>query len=107
MSTENDMSRTDLAAQLARKCDLGKGASEEITKQLFEAIKESLAKPGDRLHIHGFGTFELRTLASRSGKSAFHENKPWTSPAKNVIRFKPSKTTVQVVEDKKPSKKSK
>ncbi|MCM1055025.1 MAG: HU family DNA-binding protein [Bacteroides sp.] len=60
------MTKAELTASIAEKTGLTKKASEEALTALVETISGALAK-GDKVQLVGFGTFEVRERAERTG----------------------------------------
>ncbi len=60
------MTKAELIAAVAEKTELTKAQSEKAVKATIEAITETLAK-GDSIQLVGFGTFEVRDRAARTG----------------------------------------
>ncbi len=60
------MNKKELAEVIAEKFDLTKGKSGEIVDTLFESITDALAD-GKKVEINGFGKFEVKTRAPRTG----------------------------------------
>ena len=62
------MNKGDLAAAVAEKTGLTKKASTEAIDVIFGAITEALANK-EKVQIIGFGTFETRERAERTGRN--------------------------------------
>lgn len=60
------MTKAELVAAVAGKTQLSKKDSEAAVKAVIETITETLGK-GDSIQLVGFGTFEVRERAARSG----------------------------------------
>ena len=60
------MNKTELINAVAEKCDLTKKDAEKALTAITETITEALAK-GDKVQLVGFGTFEVRERAARTG----------------------------------------
>lgn len=83
------MNKQELVASVAEKADLTKKDAEKAINAVIESIKVALNK-GDKVSLVGFGTFEVRTRAARSGRN------PQTGdtikiPAGKVPAFRPGK----------------
>lgn len=83
------MNKQELVASVADKAGLTKKDAEKCVNALVDAIKEALNK-GDKVSLVGFGTFEVRERAARSGRN------PQTGaaikiPAGKVPAFRPGK----------------
>ncbi len=60
------MNKVELIAAVAEKSGLSKKDSEKAVAAVLEAIKEAVAK-NDKVQLIGFGTFEVRERAARTG----------------------------------------
>jgi len=62
------MTKNELVEKVSKKVGLTKKASFEAVNATFGIIRESLSK-GDKVIITGFGTFRVRTRATRVGRN--------------------------------------
>ena len=62
------MTKNELIEKVAKKVGLTKKASVEAVNAVFSNIREGLAK-GDKIVISGFGTFKVRSRATRTGRN--------------------------------------
>ena len=81
------MNKAELIAAVVEKSGMSKADSEKAVNAAFEAITEALAK-GDKVKLIGFGSFEVRERAPRTGRN------PKTGeiveiPALKAVAFKP------------------
>lgn len=60
------MTKTELIASIANKTGLTKKTAEEVLGAFVDTVTDSLAK-GEKVQLVGFGTFEVRERAERSG----------------------------------------
>ncbi|MCR5226181.1 MAG: HU family DNA-binding protein [Eubacterium sp.] len=60
------MNKTELVAAIAEKTDLSKADSERALKAFIETVEGALKK-GDKVQLVGFGTFEVKKTAARTG----------------------------------------
>lgn len=68
------MTKTDLIAKLAEKCDLSQKDSRSIIEAIFnteprEGILANALEAGEKVQISGFGTFEIRDRKARTGRN--------------------------------------
>ena len=61
------MNKTELIEAMAVKTDLSKADAGRAVAALTEIISDTLQK-GDSLALIGFGTFEVRSRAARTGR---------------------------------------
>ncbi len=62
------MNRKELVAALAKKTDSSNAAADRNIAALIEIISATLKK-GDKVQLVGFGTFEVRKRAARTGRN--------------------------------------
>lgn len=62
------MTKKELIEKLSKKVGLTKKAAADSVNSIFGTIRESLAK-GDKVVITGFGTFKVRSRATRKGRN--------------------------------------
>lgn len=62
------MNKQELVASVAEKADLTKKDAEKAINAVIDSIKGALNQ-GDKVSLVGFGTFEVRSRAARSGRN--------------------------------------
>ena len=80
------MNKTELVAAVAAKADLSKKDAEAAVKAVLDAVTEALAD-GDKVALVGFGTFEVKERAARTGKNP-RTGEAIEIPASKVPSFK-------------------
>ena len=89
------MNKTELVAALAEKTQLPKKNAELALNAVVEVITESLSK-GDKVQIVGFGSFEVKHRAERTGLNP-RTKEPVTIAASKVPTFKAGKALKDAV----------
>ena len=84
------MNKTELVAAIAEKTDLTKKDAELALTAVVESITEALEK-GDKVQLIGFGSFEVKNRAARTGRNP-KTKEAINIPAAKVPAFKASKT---------------
>lgn len=79
------MTKADLIALVTKKANLTRKASREAVDSVFNAITDALKK-GDKVVITGFGTFSVRSRASRRGRNP-QTGAPINIPARKTPGF--------------------
>jgi DNA-binding protein HU-beta len=80
------MNKTELVAAVATKADLSKKDAEAAVKAVIDSVTEALAD-GDKVALVGFGTFDVKKRAARTGKT-----RAQAKPSKSLqLRFLPSR----------------
>ena len=97
------MNKSEFIDAIAAKTDMSKAAAGRALEAMLDTITDAVAK-GDSVSVIGFGTFEARKRAARTGKN------PQTGAAikiaaTTVPAFKPGKAFKDKVAAKKASKK--
>lgn len=87
------MTRSEFVAKFAETTGTKKSAEEAFTA-FIDILKTNLAKPGDEVPLPGFGKFKVAHRAERKGKNP-QTGEVITIPAKDVIVFKQSKSSVK------------
>lgn len=62
------MKKVELVAAVAEKAGLSKKDAEKALNAVLDSIVEAV-KAGDKVSLVGFGTFEARTRAARTGRN--------------------------------------
>ncbi|MBK5502102.1 HU family DNA-binding protein [Peribacillus sp. TH14] len=62
------MNKTELVSSVATQAELTKDDAKKVVDALFETITTTLAKE-EKIQLVGFGTFEVRDRATRTGRN--------------------------------------
>ncbi|MDF9761819.1 DNA-binding protein HU-beta [Peribacillus simplex] len=62
------MNKTELVSSVAAQAELTKDDAKKVVDALFETITTTLAKE-EKIQLVGFGTFEVRNRAARTGRN--------------------------------------
>lgn len=92
------MNKTELVNVVAEKAELTKKDAERAINAVFAAVEEALAE-GDKVQLVGFGTFEVRDRAGRTGRNPKTGEEIMIPPSK-VPAFKPGKGLKEAVAPK-------
>jgi nucleoid DNA-binding protein len=85
------MNKTNIIKKLSDKTMIAEDDSAIIFNVIFDIIKESLIN-GDKVMIRKFGTFFIQNRKARIASDPKDNSIKINVPAKNVIKFKPSKS---------------
>ena len=83
------MNKTELVSAVAEKAGLSKKDSEKAVAAVFDAITGALVA-GDKVHLVGFGSFEVKERAARIGRNP-QTKEEITIPASRSASFKAGK----------------
>jgi len=89
------MNKTELVDAVATQAELSKQDAKKAVEALFETISNTLAKE-EKIQLIGFGTFEVRERAARTGRNP-QTGEEMTIPASKVASFKAGKELKQAV----------
>lgn len=89
------MKKTELVDAIATKAELTKKDSAKAVDALFETIASTLSKE-EKIQLIGFGTFEVRERAARTGRNP-QTGEEMNIPASKVPAFKPGKELKEAV----------
>ena len=95
------MNKADLVAKVAEKSGVTKKDAEKAVAGIFAAVQEALAA-GDTVQVLGFGTFEVKERAARTGRNPQTGEELQIAASKNPS-FKPGKALKEAV-NVKPAK---
>jgi DNA-binding protein HU-beta len=62
------VNKAELVTEVSERANLSKKDAERAVTAMVESIEEALKK-GERVSLVGFGTFEVRTRAARTGRN--------------------------------------
>ncbi|MBQ9517519.1 MAG: HU family DNA-binding protein [Eubacterium sp.] len=89
------MNKTDLVAAVAAKAELSKKDAEAAVAAVFASITDALAD-GDKVSLVGFGTFDVKERAARTGLNPQTKEKI-EIPASKAPAFKAGKALKDAV----------
>jgi len=90
------LNKAELVSAVAEKADMSKKDSEKAVKAVFEVIEESLAQ-SEKVQLVGFGTFEVKERAARTGRNP-QTKEEIQIPAAKVPGFKAGKALKDAVQ---------
>ena len=89
------MNKRELVAVMAEKSGLSKRNC-EAALDAFVAATGNALKNGDKVHLIGFGTFEMKKRAARTGRNP-KTMEPVDIPASSQPTFRPGKAFKETV----------
>ena len=89
------MNKRELVAAMAKKSGLSMKHCEAALYAFVAAAGDAL-KNGDKVHLVGFGTFEVKERAARVGRNP-RTKEPVNVPASKHPTFKPGKVLKETV----------
>lgn len=92
------MNKNDLVCAVSEKAQLTKKDAEVAINVLMQTIVDALAA-GEKVQLVGFGTFEVRERAARTGRNP-QTGAPLEIPAGKIPAFKAGKAFRDAVDQK-------
>ena len=89
------MNKEELVQEVAKKAKLSQKQTEEVLSSLVETITKTVSK-GKKVTLIGFGTFEPRKRAARTGRNP-QTGKELKIPAKTIPAFSAGKRFKEAV----------
>ena len=89
------MNRKELVDTVAREAELTTAQADAAVGAVLDAVISTVAK-GEKVSLHGFGTFETRHRAARSGHNA-QTGEALQIAASDVPAFRPATAFKQAV----------
>lgn len=89
------MNKVELVAAIAAKSELSKKDAEKALAAFQEVVKETLIA-GDKVHMVGFGTFDITERAERQGRNPA-TGEALTIQASKTPKFKAGKALKDAV----------
>ena len=93
------MNKAELINAVAEKADLSKKDTEQAINAAIEVITKALKK-GDKVQLVGFGSFEVKKRAARTGRNP-RTKEEIKIPASKIPVFKAGKALKDAVAKKK------
>ena len=93
------MNKAELVAKMSEKSNLTKKESELALNAFMKVVEETLVA-GDKVQLVGFGTFETRERAARSGIKPRNTEEVIEIPASKAPVFKAGKGLKELVNNK-------
>ena len=90
------MNKAELVSAVAEKAEMSKKDAEKAVKAVFEVIEQSLAQ-SEKVQLVGFGTFEVKDRAARTGRNP-QTKEEIQIPAAKVPGFKAGKALKDAVQ---------
>lgn len=90
------MNKTELIAAVSEAAGVGKKDAEQVLIAFFSTVQETL-KQNDKVQIPGFGSFEVRERAARTGRNP-HTGETIEIAAAKVPAFKPGKSLKDAIQ---------
>ena len=92
------MNKTELVANVAEKAGLSKKDAEKALSAVVESVEEALVE-GDKGQLIGFGTFEVKDRAARTGRNPQTGKEIKIAASRNPV-FKAGKALKDAVNNK-------
>lgn len=91
------MNKADVVSRVAEKCGMSNKEAKVAVNAVLDTIKEGVTS-GEGVFLVGFGSMSVSHKSARMGRNP-QTGKTLEIPAKNVVKFKPSKAMADAVLD--------
>ena len=92
------MNKTELVANVAEKAGLSQKDAEKALSAVIDSVEEALVE-GDKVQLIGFGTFEVKDRAARTGRNPQTGKEIKIAASRNPV-FKAGKALKDAVNNK-------
>lgn len=89
------MNKNELVSAVAERCNMTKKDAEVVVMATFDAMTEALAQE-EKIQLIGFGTFEVKHRAERTGRNP-RTKEEMVIPAAKIPSFKAGKALKDLV----------
>ncbi|AHM55554.1 DNA-binding protein HU [Peptoclostridium acidaminophilum DSM 3953] len=90
------MNKAELVAKMAEKSNLTKKDAEAALNAFMKTVEDALIS-NDKVQLVGFGTFEVRERAARTGRNPRNPEQEIEIPASKAPVFKAGKGLKEIV----------
>ena len=90
------MNKTELISTVAEAAGMSKKDTEQVLNTFFDTVQNTL-KQNDKVQIPGFGSFEVRERAARTGRNP-HTGETIEIAAAKAPAFKPGKALKDAIQ---------
>lgn len=89
------INKQEIIEHVASSTRAQRGQTEEIINSFLDSVIDKMSM-GEKVHLAGFGTFEVKERKGRAGVDP-RTLKPMQIPTVNVAKFRPGKTLKEAV----------
>lgn len=93
------MTKAELVEEIAKKTLLDRFSVLAVVDEFMETVKESLQE-NENVYLRGFGSFIVKERAEKMARN-ITKNTTIVVPKHNIPAFKPAKTFVETIKNKK------
>lgn len=93
------MTKADIVNEIAKETGLDKASVLATIESFMDVVKDSLSSK-ENVYLRGFGSFIVKKRAQKTARN-ISKNTTIIIPEHDIPAFKPSKTFVAMVKDKK------
>ncbi len=90
------MTKAELVTKIAQQTGLDKAQVSVVVESLMVNIKESLTKNKENVYLRGFGSFNIKHRAAKTGRN-ISKNTTIDIPAHDIPYFKPANEFVDAM----------
>lgn len=93
------MTKADIVARIAQQTGVEKAVAMTVVEAFMETVKDSVVA-GNEVFLRGFGSFIIKKRAKKVARN-ISKNTTIVIPAHSVPAFKPAKTFLEAVKERK------
>lgn len=91
------MTKAEIIAQIADQTGIDKSTISTVVESFMVTVKDSLAKNKENVYLRGFGSFNIKHRAAKTGRN-ISKNTTIEIPAHDIPCFKPAKVFIEEME---------
>ena len=91
------MTKAEIISQIANQTGIDKSTISTVVESFMVTVKDSLAKNKENVYLRGFGSFNIKHRAAKTGRN-ISKNTTIDIPAHDIPCFKPAKVFLEEME---------
>lgn len=91
------MTKAEIITQIADQTGIDKNTISTVVESFMVTVKDSLAKNKENVYLRGFGSFNIKHRAAKTGRN-ISKNTTIEIPAHDIPCFKPAKVFIEEME---------
>lgn len=91
------MTKAEIISQIANQTGIDKSTISTVVESFMVTVKDSLAKNKENVYLRGFGSFNIKHRAAKTGRN-ISKNTTIDIPAHDIPCFKPAKIFLEEME---------
>lgn len=88
------MTKAEIISQIAEQTGIDKATVSVVVESFMVNVKNSLAKQKENVYLRGFGSFNIKHRAAKTGRN-ISKNTTIEIPEHDIPSFKPAKVFIE------------